>query len=715
MTSALLEAVLASSASSPPMASVEDTDLCWIVPVMGNPPHASLLDRYIDVTKAIDPANSRYSDWIRADGIVLAQLRRQQAKSRFGLRLPPGETVASRQSTLLSNVTLAGVNPHRRPFALELLRILVAGPDWPVGGMGKAFSDGLARVLSDWRTRPDPQITPSHNTPAAAASSIDFEAQESLQNEAALLLVEHGVPLDSETVDMLLRTGQLAFLLRFLSRWSPARCVSFISSARLDQTVSQAPQPYLYMRSMMHCQRILQTPSEASGQLEPSQTAETLFPGSPPVATVLALQSWLRAAASEVASHPAVVCADELLREVFHLDSTQRASLQSAVAHLCWPDLALLGDANRTLLATLYWSTPEWVSLALVERMHVLMADAKGSSNSSSCPALSVLYNDALLSSLLPTVIEAAILSLMTAPLDDHIPAFEELLRRLLRFARDREIPLWPLNLITVAPDDLRCYPWALLTRTHLTSELFCRGRALPVARLLHECGVESLDVTRFHPHCIVRVVGSGGGTSGEHDRTAGDFTTAGRDARGRCVSMVGERGESWTHHLCAEGTLADLKQWLSCCPEFALTAGWLLEPAESFAAPRRAWVPGFPPVLTPNVPAQRLQQALHPRLLREKQIAAWTRNRTACQRVMALANQWMRSVGACRVRRALLPHLIPDLHAIVIDYLMAEGQSLLVSTPRLRQSPAQMLRRPFRPSPPSASSPMLVLRRPHS
>ena len=604
-TTALLDALLVPRASPATPTAQADDGLCWVAPVAGRQSGDLLLQRYLNMSQAIEPSQERYADWMHADTVVLEQLRRQLPNLRFGVRLAADDTAISRQANLLTTVACAGSHPHRRRFALELMRIIVAGPDWYANADLALFDLALRHVLIGWSQRPDLQ-QPLDSMPQMAE----------MRDQAALLLVEHGVPLSDQIISTLLLQGDHGSLFRFLSLWSADRFVVFVrqwmSGAYGSFVPARSPQMLFASRVMAYCQRAIDQKHNGAAASSPFDSASVPVPSAD---AVFAVQSWLRAAASVVASHPQLVCARLLHRS----SSAPRALLESAIAHLSWSDLMMLGRSD--LVAELYTNRTEWTRQAIIERTDKLMktpaVDETGSSVDSCSSVLSVLDDDAPLSSLVPPVVETVILSLMmNAEHRNSHSALEEMLRRILQFARDSAIELWPIKLDTdAAQPNLRCYPWAMLTRAHLCFISFSRSRLLPVARLLHECGV-----------------------------------------------TVSDRGESFTHHLCAEGTVSDLKEWISGCPQFALPAGWLVDPADVFV-----------PCVRGSLPALRFQQAKDPRTMRGSEGAEWDHNRKACEAVMAHATQWMRSVGALKVRRALLPHLIPDLHGIVIDYLMAE------------------------------------------
>ena len=129
--SRLLRYLLPSDASS----SAAPLDLCWLLPVPGFPSLAgeSLLTRYFDATTALQPPNPLAAEVLRVDEIVLQQLQKH-APVRFmedGVQMTAvyASLVALRQSTLLNRVAFVGSVSARRAFALDLLRLMVAGPD----------------------------------------------------------------------------------------------------------------------------------------------------------------------------------------------------------------------------------------------------------------------------------------------------------------------------------------------------------------------------------------------------------------------------------------------------------------------------------------------------------------------------------------------------------------------------------------------------------
>ena len=523
--------------------------------------------------------------------------------------------------------------------------------------------------------------------PAAADPTVSDDASPSepalwFSEQATLLLVGHGVPIDSDAWTSVLHLGRPQFLFCLMEAAPVAQLLSGIRQYKDDawQAARQSlgPLQRLCIRAVSHCQQLL-----GLGAKEPGAAAST----SPSAATVLAVQSWIRSAAACVASHPVLLCGQALAESESHawriaqnangmwfsgfgsapppMLPSWRLRLERAFSQLSWDDLCSPTNSQKSLMVTLHSNSAEWIRPALMQRLHTLMQaassnDGSASSASSSSP-LSVLFDHPSLATALSTLCDDVIIVVMQAMDVPDRPVWDALLRTLLLFARDNSIELWPFNpqsAPTAALPHLRCsHPWALLTRDHSNNSGHACQFSLRVAALMHECGV-----------------------------------------------TVGERGETFTQHLCAEGPTRNLRDWLRDYSQYSLTAGWLNDPVEAVNTPFSGEQPEAP-VDAPDPPGLRGQCSLCPRSQRMQDVPdndrdeddedgeeaeqeepdpdapprissfkrQWLHARGACQRLMLHATTWLRSVGALRIRRALFPHLIPDLHSLVVDYLIAD------------------------------------------
>ena len=674
--------LLSSDASS--STPVDPVDLCWLLSVPDFPVGATVLTLYLAETNRPEPSHS-FADVLRMDDIVRKQLQKQSpmrfTPDRFSGASDPN-SAARFQATLLTRVVSTGFRPARRAFALDVLRMLLTGPDWPenlLANPAAGFSDSWDSLVAEWSREPD--LVPERaaaNEEGAPEEAVGGEDRPSLCEQAAVLLVQHGLPLGLAWPSLIER-GQPALLLRLLDAVSITQLVPAIRSYPADawkgardrrQTMSR-----LCMRIMIHCQQLL----GAHGK--EATTGTDASAGS--ARSALVLQSWIRSAASCIGSHPVVVCVRALeetgnqaqrnapasvFGSAYSSSSSMlpawRARVERAIQHLSLSDLTSV-PFSQSLLVRLQSDGAEWVRQALLQRLHTLtrapINDASARSGCDESP-LSVLFPEASLSSTLSSLCDDVIITLMCSREYADRPAWESLLRMLLQFARDASIieQLWPFNpdsTPTATQPHLRCsHPWALLTRDH-THYGQNDQNSLPVASLLHECGV-----------------------------------------------TVGERGESFTQHVCAEGPWRTLRDWIRQYSQYSLTAGWLNDPVEVEHTPFSGEISDADAADAIDPPGLRAHCAIAPQVqnVPEEQEDGppqpssfkhqWLHARGACQRIMLHATRWLRSVGALRIRRALLPHLIPDLHSIVVDYLLAEPAEPKQCHPATTYCPQSMM-----------------------